>query len=233
MIQTAITWRLYTVQNRTTGCSRSRAPLADPDHVLAALERPPVEPAVERGDVEARLVDQAPPLDRREPVQLHRGGGVARPHRQPQRPRRLVPVGALEDALLPLEPEAVGLGDVLGARCEHVEHEPAARLRAASCAARRARSFSASSGMCSSERKGQMTSCTRSSTGGSRRSPTRRSTREPTPCSSASARATASIPGERSTPITVRPGRAIGTAIRPDPTASSTTGPSHCFASST
>ncbi len=66
-------------------------------------------------------------------MQLHRGGGVARTHRQPQRPRRLVPVGALEDALLALEPEAVGLGDVLGARCEHVEHEPAARLEQRVC----------------------------------------------------------------------------------------------------
>ena len=60
--------------------------------------------------------------------------------------------------------------------------------------------------MCSSERNGQITSGTRSSTGGSRRSPTRRSTSAPTPCSSASARATSSIPSERSTPITGSPG---------------------------
>ena len=41
----------------------------------------------------------------------------------------------------------------------------------------------------------------------------------------AGSRATASISGEVSTPITVMPACAIGTAIRPVPTASSTTGP--------
>jgi hypothetical protein len=43
----------------------------------------------------------------------------------------------------------------------------------------------------------------------------------------------ASMPGEASTPITFTPARAIGTAIRPVPTASSTTGEPARSASST
>ena len=68
-----------------------------------------------------------------------------------------------------------------------------------------------------------MTSRTRSVTGGSRRSPRRRSSRWETPASSATRPHTASIPGEESTPITGTPATAVGTAIRPVPTPSSTT----------
>ena len=46
-------------------------------------------------------------------------------------------------------------------------------------------------------------------------------------------RATASIPSDESTPITRDPAAAIGTAIRPVPTPSSTTGPPERRASST
>ena len=88
-------------------------------------------------------------------------------------------------------------------------------------------SFSLLVGMWSSERKGQITSGTRSSTGGSRRSPTRRSTS----CADAvllgegAGDRRASLPtGRRRSPA--RPACAIGTAMRPEPTASSTTGPS-------
>ena len=87
--------------------------------------------------------------------------------------------------------------------------------------------------MWSIDRNGIVTSGTRSVTGGSRRSPTRRSRRSATPSRSAYARATESIPGDWSTPITPIPAFAMGTAIRPVPTASSTTGPPDASASST
>ena len=57
----------------------------------------------------------------------------------------------------------------------------------------------------------------RPSTGGSRRSPRRRSTS--TPAVLGVRRATSSMPCDESTPITSMPLRAIGTAIRPVPTA--------------
>ena len=62
-------------------------------------------------------------------MELHRRIALARAHRQPERPRLGIPIGALEDAGLPLEPEPVRLGDVLGARREDVEHEGAAGLQ--------------------------------------------------------------------------------------------------------
>ena len=72
-------------------------------------------------------------------------------------------------------PSVSAMSSGLGANTSNTSRPPGS---SSAWAARRALSFSASSGMCSSERKGQMTSCTRSSTGGSRRSPTRRSTRD-------------------------------------------------------
>jgi hypothetical protein len=57
--------------------------------------------------------------------------------------------------------------------------------------------------------------------------------RSVTPSRSAYSRATASMPGDSSTPITCTPAFAVGTAIRPVPTASSTTGPPDASASST
>ena len=61
-------------------------------------------------------------------MQAHRRGRCATAHREGQGAGHLIPVGALEDAALALEPAAVCLGDVLGARGEDVEHEPAARF---------------------------------------------------------------------------------------------------------
>ena len=66
---------------------------------------------------------------------------------------------------------------------------------------------------------------TRSSTGGRRRSPSRRSSRSAMPASRARSPQTASIPADESTPITSTPAIAVGIAIRPVPTPSSTTGP--------
>ena len=100
---------------------------------------------------------------------------------------------------------------------------------------RRARaSRSASVVMCRSERNGIRTSGTRSVD--------RRLAQVAEPqveafldaCRLArTSRATASIPADASTPITRTPAFAIGTAIRPVPHASSTTGPPGARASST
>ena len=184
----------------------SIAAAADPDHVLAALERPPVEPAVERRDLEAGLVDQPPPLDRREPVQLHRGRGVARADGQPAASASPRPSRPARRSPAPARARGRAWPRCPRSSERRRRRRAGPRARAASWAARSARSFSSSSAMWRRERNGQMTSGTRSSTGGSRRSPTRRSTSEQTPFSSASARATASIPSERSTPITGTPG---------------------------
>ena len=57
-----------------TGCVATAArpsvvPVADEDHVLVAVVRAEVEPAVERIHDEPRLADEAEPLRRRKPVQ--------------------------------------------------------------------------------------------------------------------------------------------------------------------
>jgi hypothetical protein len=108
--------------------SASAAAAADPDAVLTALVGAAIEPAVILDDIEASQVEQPPPLERREPVQAHRRGRLASAHRERQGARDLIPVGALENAALALEPATVGLGDVLCTGAEHVEHEAAARL---------------------------------------------------------------------------------------------------------
>jgi hypothetical protein len=104
---------------------------AHPHLVFAAVPLAPVEPAVERLDDEPRVLDQRVPLGCGEPVELHRGGMLVAAHREDELPGALVPVGALEDAALALEPETVGLLDVLRARREHVEDEVASGLEQA------------------------------------------------------------------------------------------------------
>ena len=74
-----------------------------------------VEPAVDGLDREPLVREQLPPLGDGEPRERHLRLGVAAADAQDQRPRVLVPVGALPDARLALEPAAVRLGDVLGA----------------------------------------------------------------------------------------------------------------------
>src|SRR6187399_3142020 len=101
---------------------------ADPDLVFAALVRATVEPAVELLGHEACVLDQGVPLGRRQPVEREARALLGAPDGERERPSALVPVGALEDARLALEPDAVGLLDVLGVRCEDVEHEAAAGL---------------------------------------------------------------------------------------------------------
>ena len=143
-------------------------------------------------------------------------------HAQDQRARLLVPVGALPDARLALEPAAVRLGDVVGAGREDVEDEAAAGREQPSARRASAARRSASVSMWSSERNGisdERRTCP--STGGSRRSPSpqvelarRRARRAP-------ARPRASLPtGRRRSPRS--PAAAVGIAIRPVPTPSST-----------
>src|SRR5206468_3355646 len=103
-------------------------PPCDPDRVLAALVGPAVEPAVEGFELEARLVQENTPLGRREPGQGHRRRGVATANREGQRSLALVPIGPLEDARLALEPAAVRGLDIVLARREDVEDEPAGGL---------------------------------------------------------------------------------------------------------
>ena len=108
------------------------------DDVLAAGVRPAVEPAPLRLDVEAGAVEQQPPLGRREPGEMHRRRLLAAAHRQRQRPLALVPVGALEDPRLALEPAAVRVLDVL-ARSARRRRRRAGRPGASSSRAARER----------------------------------------------------------------------------------------------
>ncbi len=156
-----------------------------------------------------------------------------RADRERERPRALVPVGALEDPRLALEPAAVRLLDVLAARGEDVEDEAAAGLEQRAGGAERAQLLVL--GLHVEERAkradderdalvdGRLAEVAEAEVdelddAGRRRPPPARR---------------ASIPGEESTPITSMPAAAIGTAIRPVPTASSTTGPPDASASST
>src|SRR6266511_144715 len=153
----------------------------DPNRVLAAGVRPSVEPAVTGVDRETLAFQERKPLLWLEPRELHGRPAVDPAHRQRQRPRLLVPVGALEDRRLALEPTPVRVLDVVARRREDVEDETSVR-------------------MWSSARNGQMTSGTCSSTGGSRRSPSRRSIRAP--ARAACSAQTSSIALDESTPIT-------------------------------
>src|SRR3954447_23179979 len=110
-----------------TSSSLRRGFAGDPDRVFATCVRPAVEPAVAGDYLEARLLEQRPPFVVREPGEHEGRRGAPAAHRQCQRARVRVPVGTLEDPGFALEPAAVRVGDVLRARREDVEHEPAAR----------------------------------------------------------------------------------------------------------
>src|SRR5439155_18551073 len=98
----------------------------DPDRVLAADIGPAVEPAVVGLHLEACIGEQRVPLRGCEPRQLHRRLGALVADGEGERPRVLVPVGALEDPRLALEPARVRLLDVVARRREHVEDEAGA-----------------------------------------------------------------------------------------------------------
>src|SRR6187551_159898 len=116
------------VRHVALGVRASGVAPADPDLVFAALVGAAVEPAVELLGHEARVLDEGVPLGRRQPVEGEARALLGAPDGERERAGALVPVGALEDARLALEPEPVGLLDVRRARREDVEHEPAARL---------------------------------------------------------------------------------------------------------
>ena len=70
-------------------------------------------------------------------MELHRRRLLVPPNGEDECPLARIPVGALEDAGLALEPQAVGRCDVLVARREHVEHESASGLEHRGCSAER------------------------------------------------------------------------------------------------
>src|SRR6266511_3709951 len=109
----------------------------DPNLVLAAGVRPSVEPAVASVDRETLAFQERKPLLWLEPRELHRRPAVDAAHRQRQRPCLLVPVGALEDRRLALEPTPVRVLDVVARRREDVEDETAARAKQAAHGAER------------------------------------------------------------------------------------------------
>ena len=148
----------------------------DEDHVLLAVVRPSVEPAVHGLDGEAGLVEEPKPLGRREPVQAERSsrrrpsGPRARASARPRPSRRARRCPGSRSSQSPF---VSSMSSRLGAKTSKTKRPSGSRRPRA---ARSARSFSSSVSMCRSERNGQMTSGTRSVTGGSRRSPRRRST---------------------------------------------------------
>src|SRR5919106_587272 len=88
-------------------------PARNPDRVLASPVRPPVEPAVVRHDLETGPLDHGAPLVRGAPREHHRRLFVPAADGERERPLVDVPVGALEDPGLALEPAAVRLRDVV------------------------------------------------------------------------------------------------------------------------
>src|SRR3954453_21139993 len=106
-------------------CSKSSA--CDPDGVFAAVVRPSVEPAVARFDPEPCFCKQCVPPFRLEPPQLHRRIAARSPHRERKRLLFHVPVRALVDTRLALDPTSIRLVDVVLRRLEHVEDETSVR----------------------------------------------------------------------------------------------------------
>src|SRR5712692_1345035 len=113
-------------QRRTRRGWPSALCATDPNRVLAVLVRAPVEPAVARLDLEALVDKERAPLVRVEPREPHRRLRVFVSNRERERASLLVPVGALEDPGLALEPASVGVFDVAARRREDVEDEAAA-----------------------------------------------------------------------------------------------------------
>src|SRR6478609_3117193 len=99
----------------------------DEDHVLTAAVWAPVEPAVAGFDDEPCLLEEIEPLAARYPRQRHRRRALGALDGERERPRAGVPVGALVDVRLALEPAAVRGRDVVVARGEDVEDQATAR----------------------------------------------------------------------------------------------------------
>src|SRR5439155_13257904 len=88
---------------RCLGPGSARGSPPDPDGVLKAPIRAPVEPAVAGLDLEACRLEQRLPFLRREPRERHRRLQLVVTHRQRERACRLVPPPVLEDPGLALE----------------------------------------------------------------------------------------------------------------------------------
>src|SRR4051794_23295948 len=101
-------------------------PAADPHHVFAAVVRTSVEPSVARVDVEPCFGEQRLPALRLEPPQRHLRRAARAADGERQRLLSAIPIRTLEVPRLALEPEAVGLLDVLVRRGEDVEDQPPA-----------------------------------------------------------------------------------------------------------
>src|SRR5207244_12682666 len=85
---------------------RGSIPARDPDAVLTAGEGPPVEPAVAGGHLDAGLGEERVPPLGLDPPERHCRLTLAAAHREGQRLRLEIPVGALVDARLALDPAA-------------------------------------------------------------------------------------------------------------------------------
>src|SRR5207248_10463115 len=97
--------RRRVAERRRGRCDRAlRMAAADPDRVLAAAPRRAVEPAVDRVDDVTLVAQQLLPLRHREPRERHLRVARLAADAQYQRARLDVPVGALPDARLALEP---------------------------------------------------------------------------------------------------------------------------------
>ena len=170
-------------------------------------------------------LEQGAPVVGREPGEAH-GRLAAAPRTRSVRTRRSRSQSrALPDPRLALEPAAVRLLDVVAARREDVEDEPAARRRAAWHARERARAAPRRSPGGGSARNGQVTS--RDPLVHRRVAQVAEAQVEQSATPAASARRAADLehPGRRVDADHRDAASAIGTAIRPVPTPSSTTGP--------
>ena len=177
MIQTAITPLDSTSGSRRW--QRRAAPRAAGDQIMSSLARRTAGGRTSRRglDVEARLVEQAPPLGRaRASARLERRRRVSPSARtacsvrvaSSQSARSKIPGSRSSQ-----RPCVSSMSSRLGAKTSKTKRPPGSS--SAARGAQRAELLGLVC-MCRSERNGQMTSGTRSATGGSRRSPTRRST---------------------------------------------------------
>src|SRR5215213_4401158 len=117
------TTRTIATTTHVTRATLTLSPDRHPHRVLAAAIRSAVEPPVVCDDVEACAFEERAPVVGVEPCELHRALAARTAHRQRQHPPLDVPVGALEDPRLPLEPASVRLRDVVRPGGEDVERE--------------------------------------------------------------------------------------------------------------
>ena len=186
-----------------TRCVATAGPLfsrsvADEDHVLVAVVRAEVEPAVERIHDEPRLAEEAEPLRRREPVQAEGRGDVRRAHDSEsvrlvssQSARSKIPGSRSSQ-----RPPVSSMSSRLGAKTSKTKRPPGSS--SAPGRAQRTK-LRLPCGAASERADGEGHAL---GDGGSRRSPSRRSTRPETPADLGGGARDSSISGDESTPIT-------------------------------